>query len=95
MFRVRERLKPKLRVEAVSIAGSQQNPSQSLQIRVRKNSANDQLGHTAAPVTGHDKHIGEVGEASEVRDDSGETNLSSVAERGETERILDGAFHDA
>src|SRR5262245_55807800 len=43
LLRVRQRLKPKVRVESMSISRSQEKSAQSLQIRMLKNGAHEQL----------------------------------------------------
>ena len=94
MLRFCQWLKAELCIQAVSVAGRKQQPSQALKVWMGKNRSHEEFGDSASSVLGDDEDIANVGHRRKVARDAGKPYLASVMESCETQRVLDGAFDD-
>ena len=85
--------KTKLAVEAVSVAGSQTETTQSLQSRMAHHAFHKPLSQTFAAIIFEDVDIAEISVGGGVCDDARETDLSFPVKQREAERIGDGTLH--
>jgi len=75
-----KRLKSKLCIKSVSISRRQQNPPQSLQLRVRKDGAHEHLRYAATAMLWHDENIRNIGYGSKICNNSCKADLLPAEE---------------
>ncbi len=80
---VGQRLKTKLRVKRVRVFRGQQHPAQALQIGMRQDRPQQQLGDASTTMLRHDENIRQIRERGAVGDHACKTNLLLLNEGAE------------
>ena len=94
VFGLEKRAETEFGVEAVGIAGGEEEAAQSLEIRMGHDGAHDFFGDAMATVVGEDENIGDVSEGGIIGDGPGEGDLFSFVISAEAEGVLDGSLKD-
>jgi hypothetical protein len=91
-MRLGDRFKTELRVQLMSIASSEQERAQGLQIGVSKDRSHHRLRNPTASELGQNEHVCQVREYGAVGDNASECDLSACGVHAETQGVADRAL---